>query len=420
MKKRFLLPLAAVALTAGSAAAQRPIVPGEITRGALSTSDPRLPNGTYYDDYVFAGRRNETVIVTLESGTFDTYLYLGTMRRGTFTELQRDDDGGNGTNSRLEVRLPEDGTYVIRASALSSRTGGYTLTLNGGRAVGDDNWYDAPPADPVYDSPVYDARNGGPVEAGERIRGRLSSGDATLDNGAPFHLYWYNGRRGERLTLTLRSDDFDSYLVIGTRGGRHGIGTVLARDDDSGGGRDGHDSRIDFTLPNDGEVAIRVNPLMVEEGEYLLEVESSLGGRNPDRPQVMPRPRPRDDADPDEFYDEEIDSRLLGRWGLTVPGARLNQDDWSSVTANASMGILTIEEDGAYAWRKSGRLLRGQLVPFTPRRDARPGVAYYLINDGRDEFYVFFTESRGRRYMQVNRRNTDVVVAYGYREGGSW
>ena len=119
MTKRFLLPLAAVVLAAGSAAAQQPrsIVPGEVTRGSLSTSDPR-DAGKYYDDYVFAGRRGETVIVNMESRSFDTYVYLGTLRRGTFQEVGRDDDGGNGTNSRLEVQLPEDGTYVIRASAL--------------------------------------------------------------------------------------------------------------------------------------------------------------------------------------------------------------------------------------------------------------------------------------------------------------
>ncbi|HEU0302697.1 MAG TPA: PPC domain-containing protein [Longimicrobium sp.] len=418
MKKRFLLPLAAVALTAGSAAAQRPIVPGEITRGALSNSDPRLANGTHYDDYVFAGRRNETVIVTLESASFDTYLYLGTMRRGTFTELQRDDDGGNGTNSRIQMRLPEDGTYVIRASSLSSRTGGYTLTLTGGRQASDLDGYEDDPVDPIYDAPGYEERNGGRIAAGARVRGRLWSSDPTLDNGAPFHLYSYDGRRGEQLTITLRSDDFDAYLVIGTRGGRHGIGSVLARDDDGGGGRDGHDARINVTLPGDGEVVIRVNPLMPEHGEYRLEVESSLGGRYSDRPPPS-RPGDYDDRDDDDVEDE-IDFRLIGRWGLTAPGVRVNQGDWSSVTANASMGILTIEEDGAYAWRKSGRLLRGQLVPFTPRRDARPGVSYYLINDGRDEFYLFFTEYRGQRYLQVNARGSNTVVAHGYREGGSY
>ena len=412
MTKRFLLSLAVVALTAGSAAAQQQrIVPGEVTRGSLSTSDPR-DQGKHYDDYVFAGRRGETVIVNMESRSFDTYVYLGTLRRGTFQEIGRDDDGGNGTNSRLEVRLPEDGTYVIRATALGASTGAYTLTLSGGRVAGNAPWDQSAP-DPIYDRPGTgnDARNGGPIVAGDRVRGRLSSGDPTLDNGAAFHLYSYQGRRGERVTITLRSTDFDAMLVLGTRGGRHGIGTVLTRDDDSGGGRD---ARIDFTLPNDGEVVVRVNPLMPTNGSYTLEVESSLGGYD------RPRPDPVYDGEDEEFDDDVVDRRLVGRWGLTIPGVRVESDDWSSVTANASMGILNITESGAYTWRKNGRLLRGQLLPFTPRRDAQPGTRYYVINDGRDEFYIFVTEYRGERYMQVNGRRTNTAVAHGYREGGSY
>ncbi len=412
MKKRFLLPLAAAALTAGSAAAQRPIVPGEVTRGSLSSGDPRDNDGTLYDDWVFAGRRGETVIVTMESGSFDTYLYLGTLRRGGFQEVSRDDDGGNGTNSRIEARLPEDGTYVIRASSLHEDTGPYTLTLNGGRATSDAGWYETTPVEPVYSpgSGGYD-RNGGVLTAGDRIGGRLASSDPTLDNGAAFHIYTYQGRRGERLTVTLRSTDFDAMLVMGTRGGRHGIGTVLTRDDDGAGGRD---SRIDFTLPNDGEYVIRVNPLMPSTGDYTMEVESSLGG-------YSNRPRPGSEGIADyPGQSGGLDRRLVGRWGLTVPGARVESDDWSSVTANASMGILDIDQGGAYTWRKNGRVVRGQLVPFTPRREREPGARYFVINDGRDEFYVFFTDYRGERYMQVNGRATDRAEAYGYREGGSY
>ena len=408
MTKRYLLPLAVVALTAGPAAAQQQrIVPGEVTRGSLSSSDPRQ-SGNHYDDYVFAGRRGETVIVGMESRSFDTYLYLGTLRRGAFQEISRDDDGGAGTNSRLEVRLPEDGTYVIRASSLRTSTGPYTLTLNGGRVASGTGGYEPMP-DPIYGQPGsgYDVRNGGPVMAGDRLRGRLSSSDPTLDNGAAFHLYSYQGRRGERITATLRSTDFDAMLVLGTRGGRHGVGSVLTRDDDGAGGRD---SRIDFTLPNDGEYILRVNPLLPSNGEYTLEVESSLGGG---------RPRPQPDYDDEEEYDDDlVDRRLVGRWGLMLPGARVEYDDWSSVQANARMGILNIDDSGAYTWRKNGRVLRGQLVPFTPRRNALPGVRYFVINDGRDEFYVFFSDDEGEPFMQVNNRRTNAVVAYGYREGG--
>lgn len=414
MTKRFLAALAAAALSAGSAMAQRPIVPGEVTRGSLSASDPQTPDDSYYEDWVFAGRRGETVIVTMESSSFDTYLYLGTLRRGVFRELERDDDGGNGTNSRLEVRLPEDGTYVIRASQLRERTGTYTLTLVGGRATSDVGWYEPEPVQPVYGGD-YEYRNGGRTAAGDRVRGELRGSDPTLDNGAPFHLYTYQGRRGERVTIDLRSTAFDAMLVLGIRGGRHGIGTVLTRDDDSGGGRD---ARIDYTFTSDGEFVIRVNPLLASTGEYTLEVESSLGGYGNDRPR--PRPGDYDDRDDEAAYGRGIDRRLVGRWGLTVPGVRVEGDDWSSVTANASMGILAIDESGAYTWRKNGRTLRGQLLPFTPRRNAEPGTRYYVINDGRDEFYVFFTRYRGQRYMQVNLRNTDAVVAYGYREGGSY
>ncbi|HYR07590.1 MAG TPA: hypothetical protein VEQ60_07470 [Longimicrobium sp.] len=411
--KKFLLALGVVALTAGAATAQEPIVPGEVTRGSLGTSAPRTPDGRPYDAWVFAGRRGETVIITMESRSFDTYLYLGTLRRGSFQEIARDDDGGNGTNSRLEVRLPEEGTYVIRASALRQATGAYTLTLNGGRATSGGDWDDDPePIDPVYGDPGsdYDARDGGPVEAGDRVRGRLSSSDPTLDNGAAFHLYTYQAQRGERLTLTLRSQDFDAYLVIGTRGGRHGIGSVIARDDDGAGGRD---SRIDVSLPNGGEYVIRVNSLMPETGEYTLEVESSLySGR--------PRPRPGDYEDEVEYDDGRVSRRVVGRWALTLPGARVQTDDWGSVSANAPMGILSIDESGAYTWRKNGRTLRGQLVPYTPRRGAQPNTRYYTINDGRDEFYISVVRDGRQRYMQVNARRTGEVVARGYREGSSY
>ncbi|HEU4883417.1 MAG TPA: PPC domain-containing protein [Longimicrobium sp.] len=410
--KTLLLALGAVALTAGSAAAQRPIVPGEVTRGSLSTSDPQAQNDSYYDEWSFEGRRGETVIVSMESSAFDTYLYLGTRRRGNFQEIARDDDGGNGTNSRLSVRLPEDGVYVIRASSLHERTGQYTLTLNGGRATSGGGWDGREHGDSAYSGPgtLYDSR-GGPIAAGDRVRGRLSNSDTKLDNGAPFHLYTYQARRGERLTITLRSEDFDAYLVIGTRGGRHGIGNVVARDDDGAGG---HDARLDVTLPTAGEYVIRVNSLLPENGAYQLEVESSLGGA------YNPRPRPGDYDDEDEYDDEAVDARLVGRWGLTVPGTRVRSDDWSSVNANASLGILTIDEEGAYTWRKNGRTLRGQLVPYTPRRGAEPGTRYFTINDGRDEFYISVTRGQGRRYMQVNARRTGEVVAHGYREGGSY
>lgn len=279
MNRLFLLPAAAALLAAAGAEAQSAIVPGEVTRGALQYGDPRLQDGSYYHDYVFEGRRGETVIVSMASPSFDAYLYLGLLDRG-FVELRRDDDGGGGTDSRLELQLPESGTYVIRASSLYEATGPYTLTLTGGRAA-----YDARGGYGRYEPQRggYDERagygaareaRGGPLHAGRPVNGYLDHGDPELDGGERYHIYTYHGRRGERVTIELRSDEFDSYLVLGTPGGRHGIQSALARDDDGGGGRN---SRIVYTFQYDGEYAIRVNPLLSGTGRYTLDLTSSYG-----------------------------------------------------------------------------------------------------------------------------------------------
>jgi hypothetical protein len=410
--KNWFLPLAAAVLVSAPAAAQRAIVPGELTRGTLATSDPRLRDGTYYDEWTFQGRRGETVIVTMESRDFDAFLHLGAVRGGVYQDLASDDDGGGNNNARVEVQLPDNGTYVIRANSLGRSTGAYTLTLISDRGNASGGWQQPSGQYP----PARGDRNG--YLSPGRVSGRLEQGDPTLDNGGAFHIYRYDGRRGEQLTLTLRSSEFDSYLVIGTPGGRHGVQTPLARNDDGGGG---NDARIAVTLPNDGEYAIRVQPMLPATGAYTLEVVSSLrgpgrdgmnGGNNNGGYEV--------DADSvyaDEEDEGEVDTRMVGRWGLTAPGARVRTDDWASISAGATLGVLTVDAEGAYAWRKNGRTVRGQLLPFTPRRNAQPGTRYYVINDGRDEFYLSLTRgARGQTFMQVNGRRSGLLVANGYQD----
>lgn len=410
MNKLFWLPLAATALVAGSAAAQRPLVPGEITRGSLSSADPRSERGSHYDEYTFNGRRGQTVIVQMESEAFDAYLHLGSARRGAWRELAYDDDGGDGRDSRIQFTLPDDGPYLVRASSLSRSTGAYTLTLSGGRMGGNDDYGPNPVRPRPRPRPGGTTRpgGGGPVQAGERIEGFLTSADPRLDGGEPFHLYTYTGRRGERVTLTLRSTDFDSYLVLGTAGGRHGVGSVLTRDDDSGGDRD---SRIDFTLPNNGTYVIRVNPLTGGEGEYTLDIESD---------QYAGRPGGDDyDSGYDAGDEYGFDDRLVGRWGMVLPGVQVQPESWVSVAANAGFGYLDVSEEGAYTWSRNGRTRRGQLEEYTPRRGRDPNARYYVFGDNRDEYYVTFVQARRDDYMEVRDAATGQVVAYGYRDPNS-
>ena len=251
------------------------------------------------------------------------------------------------------------------------------------------------------------------MQAGDRIDGYLSPTDPKLDGGEPFHLYQYNGRAGERLSLTLRSGDFDSYLVLGTSGGRHGVGSVLTRDDDGGGERD---SRIEFTLPEDRVYVIRVNSFGSGSGEYVLDVESSLGGGYSGRPG-------RDDYDDEQDEDfsgfSDLDNRLVGRWGLVDGATRIDATRWRTVSANARFGFLDVAADGAYSWNRNGRMRTGQLETYVPAGGQVLDSPAYRITDGREEFYVFFRELRGERYMQVNSATTDRLVARGYRDPSS-
>jgi hypothetical protein len=414
MNKLLWLPLAAVALSAGAAAAQRPLVPGEITRGTLSSSDPVLDNRVYYDEYEFSARRGETIIVQMESSAFDAYLRLGMARRGGgWRELAYDDDGGNGRNSRLEYVVPEDGVYVVRASSLNRSTGAYTLTLSGGRAAGG-GYYEP---ESVRPRPRPRPRPGprdrdGLVQAGERVESYLSPTDPKLDGGEPFHLYTYNGQRGERLVLDLVSTDFDAYLVLGTPGGRHGVGSVIARDDDGGGDRN---SRIEVVLPDTRVYVIRVNPLGAGSGEYTLDVESDQQGG------YSGRPRPRDDYDDprDDGGYADVDTRLTGRWGLVSARTRVDGTRWNNVRANAGYGYLEVLSDGTYSWERNGRTRRGELEMYVPAHDDQMDSPAYRISDGTEDFYVFFVDYRGERYMQVNRASTGDIVARGYRDPSS-
>ena len=72
------------------------------------------------------------------------------------------------------------------------------------------------------------------LTAGQRRTGQLQRGDAVMDDGSLFDIYTYEARAGERLTLTMRSSDFDTYLNVARMDG--GEVEPIVRDDDSGGG----------------------------------------------------------------------------------------------------------------------------------------------------------------------------------------
>lgn len=92
-----------------------------------ATDDLRAParRGQVWE---FTGTAGQRVTIDLLSDDFDAYLYL--TRESPPREWQND-DGGTGSNARLIVTLPEDGTYTVIVSSYSdNEAGDFTLQVS--------------------------------------------------------------------------------------------------------------------------------------------------------------------------------------------------------------------------------------------------------------------------------------------------
>lgn len=112
------------------------------------------------------------------------------------------------------------------------------------------------------------------LTAGQRRTGQLQRGDAVMEDGSLFDIYTYQARAGERLTINMRSSDFDTHLTVARVEG--GDAELIVRDDDSGGGTN---SRAEFTVDQDGPILIAANALSEGmTGSYTIELTAAGGG----------------------------------------------------------------------------------------------------------------------------------------------
>jgi hypothetical protein len=255
MIRTSLLLGALLAGTALPAAAQGTIRPGQTVRGELSSTDPVLADDTHYDTWRFRGQTGHVYAVTLRSDDFDAYLAVGTRVGGDCEDCESDDDGAGDTNSRVEFRAG-NGTYEIRANSLvGGETGAYTLTLED---LGEGEEEPRPDGDASIT----------PIRPGPAVQGELTEDDAQAEDDSYYDLYVYQGHAGEDVTISLSSQDFDTFLVVG----RIVAGEFEALDTNDDGPA-GTDSFLRLTLPADGDYVIRANSLSGgETGAYTLRI----------------------------------------------------------------------------------------------------------------------------------------------------
>ncbi len=265
---------------------------------------------TFEQRYTFQGNAGDAVIIDMardddDFSRLDTYLIL---LGPDGEEVARDDDGGEGFNSRLSIQLPADGQYTIVATrfrqADGASSGAFTLRLSEGEALPTPE--PTPTGPPTNMPPPPPPPSGMPSLAyGQEVPGEIR--DDTFEQR-----YVFEGRAGDNVLIDMQraNDDesfLDTYLIL-----LGPDGDEIARDDDSG---QGLNSQIQATLPVDGNYTIVATRFRqadgASEGAYTLRLSEGEALPTPE-PTQEPTGPPPTGAFPTLSYGEEVTGDLSG------------------------------------------------------------------------------------------------------------
>ena len=183
----------------------------------------------------------------------DPYLYVFD---GNGTEIERNDDGGQGFNSRLAFTPRSSGTYYLGAGSWSSSTGTYTLTIAGSGGGGRDDY----PASTGTSGTVYPG----------------GSTTGTIENGNDEDWFAVQLQGGATYTIDLEGEPTgrgtlsDPYLRL-----YNGFGSQVMTNDDGG---TGFNSRITYTAPSAGIYYVGAGSFGASTGSYTLSVTGGGSG----------------------------------------------------------------------------------------------------------------------------------------------
>jgi len=284
----------------------RSVAPATPADGALTDGDVLSAGGRRVQVWSLSAAQGSSFQVDLRSVDFDSFLYIVGPGLG---EGLRDDDGGDGLNSRLCVALDEVGEYRIVASSLTGETGMFTLEVSAVPGAANGMCTEAVVATEEVSDVADLPTNGRTLAVGDEATGMLSLDDPLLFD-SPVQAWAVEGQAGESFSVDLISDAFDAYLIVA------GPGLESWLLDDDGAGR--CDSRVSFDFPQTGTYRVIASTIDVggTGGPFRLVTSQTPGPVNPNGCMAMPA----DDATgPDE--DTEIDEAGSLSFGLAANGA---------------------------------------------------------------------------------------------------
>jgi S1-C subfamily serine protease len=233
-------------------------VQGQLDRNSSVLED----DNSYYTRYSFEGRAGQRVVLEMSSSEVDSYLILISP---SGDDLGQDDNGAGGKNARITVTLPESGTYVVLANTRGAReTGRYSLraSASGGDSAGGGG----------------SARGGNgstPSGSGQQasgslpfeVQGTLGANSRVLQSDRSlYEEYTFQGTEGQRVSISLESQDFDTYLIVLDPDGRK-----IGENDDASSNT--MNSALTVTLPSTGTYRVIANTYdSTGRGQYRLNI----------------------------------------------------------------------------------------------------------------------------------------------------
>jgi hypothetical protein len=106
--------------------------------------------------------------------------------------------------------------------------------------------------------PVVHAQDVTPIQYGDTVRGKVTNPDQGV-------LYSFDGQKGDKITISLNSDQVDVYLRLGDP-----KGNLLEENDDIS--KTNVSARIEYTIPKNGQYIIAA--LAYDKGPFTLTLES--------------------------------------------------------------------------------------------------------------------------------------------------
>lgn len=257
----------------GGQRAERVTLNGAPIQGRLDDTSGVLPaDNSYFNAYTFEGRAGQQVVIEMSSTEFDAYLIL---LAPDGRDLAQDDDSGGGSNARLQASLPVDGIYTVLANTYQSgETGNYNLRLATGAVPSPISPPTSRmrPRSPRPQQPQQQSANPRLIDPSAPMllqeQGTLGPESSVMpSDGSLYQEHRFQGNVGQSVTISLESDDFDTYLIVLDVNGR-----PIAENNNIA--PNNTNSAVTITLPQSGTYRIIANAFdRTGRGTYRLMVQ---------------------------------------------------------------------------------------------------------------------------------------------------